>query len=258
LLKDALSHEGVESFPAVPNLPKVARFEFFRKGDRPAGVWLVRQEKLRFALPITTGVTSGVADYLAAPHALPGFAAPVEQLAPAMVPYLELADGSTIVASDCADEIEPAEDGKSLRAVWKRWVVVGAEPGKFIEPNLVTEVTWKIDGDTLMRNEKITATQPVAIKRFSVIFPSTGDRVSTRFEDGARIDRFDAGDNSLEVCVQSHGMTLEKSLEATGDSALGKGARGAIPLILRMESHDLNVTPESPLQWSISLKMIHP
>jgi hypothetical protein len=221
-------------------------------------VWLVRQEHLRFALPITTGVTSGVADYLAAPHALPGFAAPVEQLAPAMVPYLELTDGRTIVASDCADEIEPGEDGKSLRVVWKRWVVVGADPGDFVEPNLVTEVTWKIDGDMLVRTEKITATQPVAIKRFFVIFPSTGERLATRFEDGGRIDRFYGKANSLEVCVQSHGMTLEKSVEATGDSALGKGARGAIPLILRMESHDLTITPTSPLQWSITLAMIHP
>src|SRR5205814_1793508 len=154
------------------------------------------------------------------------------------------------------DEIDPAEDGKSLRVVWKRWVVVGADPCKFVEPNLVTGVTWKIDGDTLVRSEKISASQPVAIKRFSVIFPSTGDRVATRFEDGVRIDRFDAKDNALEACVQSHGTTLEKSIEATGDSALGKGARGAIPLILRMESHDLTIAPDSPLEWSISLKMI--
>jgi hypothetical protein len=257
-LKEALSREGVESFPSVPNLPKVARFEFFRKGDRRAGVWLVRQEKLRFALPITTGVMSGVADYLAAPHALPGFAAPVEQLSPAMVPYLELADGRTIVASDCADEIDPSEDGKSLRAVWKRWVVVGADPGKFIEPSLVTEVTWKIDGDTLVRSENITAIQPASIKRFSVIFPSTADQVSTRFESGARIDRFISKGGALEVAAEARGMKFQQSLAATGNSALGKGARGAIPLILRMESHYLNVTPESPLQWSISLKMIHP
>ena len=258
LLKEALSREGIDSFPAVPELPKVVRFEFFRKGDRPAGVWLVRQEKLRFALPITTGVMSGVADYLAAPHALPGFAAPVEQLAPAMVPYLELVDGRIIVAGDCADEIEPGADGMSLRILWKRWVVAGADPCKFVEPNLATEVTWKIAGDTLVRSEKISASQPVAIKRFSVLFPSTGDRVAMRFEDGDRIDRFEAKDDALEVCVQSHGTTLEKSIEATGDSALGKGARGAIPLILRMESHDLTIAPDSPLEWSISLTMIRP
>ena len=54
-LMRALAAERVTAFPARPDLPAVARFEWFRRGDRPAGVWLVRQGALRFALPITTG-----------------------------------------------------------------------------------------------------------------------------------------------------------------------------------------------------------
>ncbi len=82
-LMRVLAAEKVTSFPERPALPDVARFEFFRRGDRPAGVWLVRQGPLRFALPITTGTKPGVADYLPAPHGLPGFVAPVEQTVPA-------------------------------------------------------------------------------------------------------------------------------------------------------------------------------
>ncbi len=54
-LMNALDREGVTTLPAVPTLAPVARFEFFRKNpERSAGVWLVRQGALRFALPITT------------------------------------------------------------------------------------------------------------------------------------------------------------------------------------------------------------
>ena len=95
-----LEREKLTAYPARPSLPNVARFQFFReKGDRVAGVWVVRQSpSMRFALPITTGTRPGVADYLPAPHGLPGFAVPVEQNVPALVPYLELEDGRTIVA----------------------------------------------------------------------------------------------------------------------------------------------------------------
>ena len=53
-----------------------------RQGERPAGVWVVRRGRLRFAVPFTTGPKPGFADYLPAPQGLPGFAAPVEHVAP--------------------------------------------------------------------------------------------------------------------------------------------------------------------------------
>ena len=265
-LTTAMQAEHVTSFPANPLLPPVARFEWFRKGDRPAGVWLVRQDKLRFALPLTTGTVSGIADYLPAPHALPGFAAPVEQMVPAMVPYLELADGRTIVAGDCADKIEPGADGRSLRVAWNRWAVadlgtgqnaaekLAAEPGKLVEPGLSTEVSWAIDHDTLIRSETITASRPVAIRRFWVLFPSTGESVSTRYEKEQRFDRFDSTESSLEVTVSEASFPLTKTLQATGNSALGKGTRGPIPLVLRMEANGLKLGAGQSLRWTMRLK----
>jgi hypothetical protein len=260
MFADALDAESVASFPGTPRLPDVTRFDWFRKGDRPAGVWAVRLGRFQFALPITTGVKPGVADYLPAPHGLPGSAAPVQQCVPALVPYIELEDGRTFVAGDCADEIHPSNDGKSLRAIWNRWVVVreGAndESQQFVDPGLTTEVTWTVQGEALTRNEKITASRAMTIRRFRVLFPSTAPEVFTRFEDGRRIDRFDSPDTSLEVSVTRGSIPLKTSLRAPGDSALGRGARGPIPLVLEYQATNLSARPDAPLDWTLSLRLL--
>src|SRR5712692_11077111 len=93
-----LEQEKITSFPAQLHLPSIARFEFFRRNStRQFGVWLVRHGQMRFALPFTTGPKAGVTDYLPAPHGVPGFAVPVEQVYPCLVPFLELQDGTVIV-----------------------------------------------------------------------------------------------------------------------------------------------------------------
>src|SRR5262249_19025147 len=113
-MTEVVEHEKLATYPPRPTLADVARFQFFRmSGDRRSGVGLVRQGSIHFALPITTGTRPGVADYLPAPHGLPGFGAPVERDLPALVPYLELSDGSVVVAADGADDIQPSADGRA-------------------------------------------------------------------------------------------------------------------------------------------------
>src|SRR5262249_40062354 len=153
------------------------------------GVWVFRQGPLRFALPITTGTIPGVADYLPAPHGLGGFAVPVEQTVPALVPYLELADGRAIVATDGGADIQPGADGKSLHVTWKRWAVLGQKPAQFVDPGLTTTVNWTIQGSTLVRSESILTSKPLTIRRLYVDFPATARTVTTSFESGHRIDR---------------------------------------------------------------------
>jgi hypothetical protein len=254
LLNAALRVENVTAFPDRPALPDVARFDWFRRGDRPAGVWLVRQGALRFALPITTGTKAGIADYLAAPHGLPGFAVPVEQLVPAAVPYLELADGRVIVASDGADSITPAADGLGLDATWHRWVVVGGTPATLVEPGLTSEVSWRIDGDTLVRRERLTAAAPVVIRRMTVAWPSTFGHLATRFDGPQRIDRLSGVEGAIDVRVS--GVPFSCGARATGDSALGKGARGHVPLIVECDAASLTVGPASPIEWSLVLTVL--
>jgi hypothetical protein len=124
------------------HLPTVARFEFFanKSRERQAGVWVVRDGAMRFALPFTTGTKPGVADYLPAPHGLPGFAVPVEQVVPALVPFLELEDGRTIVAADGTDEISPSADGRGVHAIWRNWAVIGGKSGERIDPGIQSDV----------------------------------------------------------------------------------------------------------------------
>src|SRR6185295_10552222 len=154
-LTEAVAREKVTNFDDEIARPDVARFVFFQKGARPAGVWLVRKGPIYFTLPITTGTKPGVSDYLPAPYGLPGFANPVEQINASLVPFLELADGRTVVTTDGADEIVPSTNGTSLEATWKRWALVGGKSGELVDPGITSKVTWKVDGSSLIRDETI-------------------------------------------------------------------------------------------------------
>jgi hypothetical protein len=254
----AMHAEQIAFFSPRLDLPQVARFEYFHTGSRPAGVWLVRQKDIRFALPITTGTKPGVSDYLPAPYDLPGFAPPVEQLMPTATPYIELGDGSTIVAGDGADEIHPGEDGHSLRAIWRKWAVVGGKPGQTVDPGLVTEIVWSVEGDKLTRAEKISAARPVSIKRFWVAIPSTGATASTVMIGTRRQDTLHGEEGSLQVSVDQSSFPLKIWLQATGDSPAGKGSRGPVPLVLNLEAQGLTVSPGTGLDWTFSLRGLSP
>ena len=233
LFAEAMRKENITSFPAKIDLPPVARFQYFRKGDRPAGVWIVRQPKLSFALPIITGTKPGVADYLPAPHGLAGFSAPVEQVAPALTPFLELADGRTVVAGDGADEIHPGADGKSLRVVWKRWATIGGKPAELVDPGISTEVSWTLRNDRLIREETITASREVPIRKLRVLFPSSDSLVER--------DRLPslAVDCSLGPAA----------IVATGDGPFGRGNKGPVPLLLEWEVREVKL----PFRWTVTL-----
>ncbi|HEY4424620.1 MAG TPA: hypothetical protein VGN10_10455 [Pyrinomonadaceae bacterium] len=239
-IMNALEKEGITTFPPVPTLPPVARFEFFRKSpERAAGVWAVRQGALRFALPITTGPKPGMSDYLPAPHGLPGFAAPVEQIYPVLTPYVELADGRTVVATDGADVIEPGNNGLSLRVRWNKWAVVGAPSGKVQDVGLTSEVIWRIENGALTREETLSSKGAVSIRRWRLAVPSTYEQVETEVIKGVRVDRFYSAKGSLDVRMLDANFPLKTSIIASGNSALGRGVHGAIPLRLVFEARDV-------------------
>ena len=233
-LMKALEAEKVDSFPAVPAYPKVARFEFFRHGDRPSGVWLVRQGPVRFALPFTTGTKPGVADYLPAPHGLPGFAVPVEQVFPAGASHFEMPDGQVLIAGDSADEIVPSADGRSVRATWRRFVVKGGKTGTWVEPGFEVSNVWALVGSTLKRTETIKALRDVTIRKITFVLPTTREAV-------------------LEV---THGGDLALTLSRrtpSPDEPLGRGARGAISSHPTYEAVDVQLKTSQSKHWDISL-----
>jgi hypothetical protein len=248
----AMRNEKVVQFAGEINRPDVARFVFFRRGDRPAGVWLVRQGPIYFTLPITTGTKPGVADYLPAPHGLPGFANPVEQVYPAMVPFLELADGRVIAATDGADEIAPSADGKSLRVVWRRWALIGGKAGELVDPRITSEVIWSLKGSSLIRDETLKAPEPVTIRRWWIAFPTTAAHNDSSLVSGRRVDRFGFGPTQTDLSITGWAeWPLKTTLLATGDTALGRGARGAIPLHLVYESRDLRLRANRAISWHL-------
>jgi len=250
----ALTSEKIAAFSSEITRLDVARFVFFRHGNRPAGVWLVRQGPIHFTLPITTGTKPGVADYLPAPHGLPGFANPVEQVYPSLVPFIELADDRVIVATDGADEIEPGADGKSLRVVWRRWALVGSKAGELVDPHITGEVVWRLSGATLTRDETLRSSEPASIRRWRVALPSTGDRNEITLAGTQRWDNFRSAESVLSVSATSD-WSMKTSTFATGDHALGRGARGPLPLHLVYESHDLRLTPNRNLHWRLIMKV---
>ena len=254
LFMEALKRENTTQFSPEIVRHDLARFEFFRRGDRPAGVWLVRQGPIYFTLPIATGTKPGVADYLPAPHGLPGFANPVEQVYPSLVPFLELADGRVFVAGDAADEVYPGADGKSLRAIWRRWAVIGSKAGEPVDPHIVAEVVWRLEGKTLTRDETLRSTEALTVKRWWVAVPTTAATSAVEFKREQRWDRMNLGEAALSIAATAD-WPLMISVKATGDGPLGRGARGPLPLHLIYESHDLQLRPVKPLQWRLIVSL---
>lgn len=255
-IMNALEKEGVASFPIVPTLPPVARFEFFRRTpERSAGVWVVRQGSLRFALPITTGPKPGMSDYLPAPYGLPGFAAPVEQIYPVLTPQIELSDGRVVVATDGADSIDPGTDGRSLRVRWNKWAVIGSPSGKLQDTGLSSEVVWRIEKNVLVREETLSSKAPVNIRRWWMAVPTTHDRVETQVVGGVRVDRFSSNGGQLEVKFLDATFPVQTVIKASGDTPLGRGVHGAIPLHLQFETRTVTVSREKPLKFKVTLSV---
>ncbi len=159
-----------------------------------------------------------------------------------------------IVATDGADAIEPSSDGQMLRVRWNRWAVVGSKPGELIDVGLSSEVVWRIEKDTLIREETLTAKQPVEIRRWWLAVPTTHANVETRFVGNARSDLFTSNEGSLEVKMLAAGFPITTNIFAAGNSPLGRGVHGAIPLHLVFESTNLRaVQPNKPLHYRLAL-----
>jgi hypothetical protein len=169
-----------------------------------------------------------------------------------MAPYLELADGRTVVATDGADVIEPAADGQSLRVRWTKWAVVGTPSGKVQDVGLVSEVVWSIENGTLTRAETLSSKQPVRIRRWRLAVPASYDQVETEMIQGVRVDHFRSAKATLDVRMSEANFSLKASIIASGNSALGRGVHGAIPLHLVFEAQDISVN-SSALKYKLAL-----
>lgn len=251
-----LEAEKVAEFAETPKLENVARFEFFAKEkDKQSGVWIVRQGNLRFALPITTGTKPAISDYLAAPFGLTGFAAPVEEVYPSFTPFFELADGKTYAASEGATEIFPSKDNQSLRVVWKKFGKVGTKSGERFDIGLTSEIVWKIVGNKLVREEKLTADKDLTLKNWKFAFPSTANRNRSEITGNKRFDIFD-GDEGISKTTAKADWKFNTEILATGDSRLSKGVIRAIPLYQILTAETIQLKAKKPQKWRFEIETI--
>jgi hypothetical protein len=86
-----------------------------------------------------------------------------------------------------------------------------------------------------------------------VIVPSTGNRSSTSTQNGARTDTIDGADGQFTVSVPRIDWPSTWTLRATGNTAEGRGTRGAIPLHIEIESRDIALEPGAPRSWTLRL-----
>jgi hypothetical protein len=83
--------------------------------------------------------------------------------------------------------------------------------------------------------------------------PSRFDHLETSYLQGARIDRLNSQETTLEVQVNSSDLPFEISAYATGNNPLGRGDRGPLPLHLLLQTKSFSLTPAAPKHWELSL-----
>lgn len=251
-----LESEKINEFPQTPKLENVARFEFFDKDNpRKEGVWIIRQGNLRFALPITVGTKPGISDYLSAPYGLAGFGVPVEEVYPVNTPFFELADGKIYTTSDGADEIYPAKDAQSLRVVWKKLAKIGTKSGEIFDVGIKSEVSWKIVGNKLIREETLTAEKDVTLKNWKFAFPLTANRNRSEIVANQRFDVFEGDEGIVKTNVEAN-WKFNNEILATGDSRLSKGTIRAIPLHQVLTAETIQLKAKKPQKWRFEIEVV--
>jgi len=114
-------------------------------------------------------------------------------------------------------------------------------------------VKWTLEGNTLRRKESLTASKSLSVRRLWLVIPSRYDHVETSYLEGARIDRLSSDGKTLAVQVKESSWPLEISAYATGNTPLGRGDRGALPLHLLIQTKSFTLIPGISAQWEISL-----
>jgi hypothetical protein len=115
---------------------------------------------------------------------------------------------------------------------------------------LTSTVEFKWENNKLIRRETLTADQDLVIKNWRLAVPTTADKV--RNENGTYI--LNGREGTLALSVKTDWKTNTETF-ATGDSRLGKGVLGAIPVHLIFQSTDLQLRKGQKLNWEMVLEL---
>ena len=157
--------------------------------------------------------------------------------------------------ADGADEINPSSDGRSLRVVWRRWALAGSKPGSLVDPHITSEVAFSINGTTLVREESLTATEPVTIRRWRFAVPTTAARIGQQSNESRKWTKLESQEGVLEVEKPTADWPLTETVVATADTRLGRGPRLGIPLHLVYESRDIRLEARRPVRWRFAMRV---
>jgi hypothetical protein len=141
-----------------------------------------------------------------------------------------------------------------LRAVWRRWAHIGGKSGELETIPLTSEVSWRVEGSTLVRKETLTADADLRIKRWWVAVPTTASVSRQEITAGQRWDRFDADKNVLAVNARTD-WPVNVFVATPGNGPLGRGARGAVPLHLMLESKDIALIKGKSADWTLFMRL---
>jgi hypothetical protein len=141
----------------------------------------------------------------------------------------------------------------SLQIVNKKWSQIGTKSGERFPIGLTSNVSWKIDGNRLIRRETVEAQQSVIIKNWRVTVPSTASGAFLPEPNGERQFVMAGPEGTLTVrIVGAKDARIE--LESSRDTRLGKGVLGAIPIHLVIGSGERTLLPGEKFVWEISLE----
>jgi hypothetical protein len=144
----------------------------------------------------------------------------------------------------------PGSDGRSLKTVNRKWARIGSKSGERFENGLTSVVEWQLSAGRLTRKETLTAVADTEIKNWEFALPSTGSSVS----EGGNTFALTGREGTLKAAFQPmKGTTF--SVLAAGDSKLGKGVLGAIPIYVIAQAKDISLKKGESISWSLSLEL---
>ena len=94
--------------------------------------------------------------------------------------------------------------------------------------------------DKLERTETLVADKDLKIKGWWIAIPSTADNSRVVMNNQSRTDIFSGKEGALKVTANAD-WKFDSLLKATGDSKLGKGVLGAIPLHLIYSAENIEL-----------------
>lgn len=240
-LSDALQKANVETFSATPDLPDLNYFLPFRNKERTYGLWILRQNNKTTVLPIVGN--GALSDYLPVPFGLAGIEVPVAQRVPVLVPFIELEDGRVLTTAQGADSVKLYEAEKSLYLVWNTWSTL---KGELTSVPIQAKVIWQIQQEHVHYQLELTATENTTIKNWQFWVPVTFA------EYRPETSSFQDQEASIQISGNSN-FPLSRSLTATGDSPLGKGAFQPVPFLFKMESKGISLEKDKPFRFDLQL-----